>query len=141
FVTDDWRVKSWLTLNLGVRWEYEAPITERRGRLVNLNMAPGFASAMPVIAGTPHESLIRTDKTGFEPRIGLAWRPHAGSSMVVRAGYGVYRDTSVYRAIADQMAQQSPLSKSLSVQNSPVSPLSLADGFHGSPAVTATTFA
>jgi hypothetical protein len=33
------------------------------------------------------------------------------------AGYGIYRDTNVYRAIADQMAQQSPLSNSLSVQN------------------------
>src|SRR5207247_946303 len=47
----------------------------------------------------------------------------------------------VYRAIADQMAQQSPLSKSLSVQNTPSNPLSLADGFRGSSSVTATTFA
>jgi hypothetical protein len=53
----------------------------------------------------------------------------------------MYRDTSVYRAIADQMAQQSPLSKSLSVQNTPANPLNLAIGFNGSPSVTATTFA
>src|SRR5262249_25532310 len=57
------------------------------------------------------------------------------------AAYGLYRDTSVYRAIADQMAQQAPLSKSLSVQNTFSNPLTLADGFHGSPSVTATTFA
>jgi hypothetical protein len=61
--------------------------------------------------------------------------------MIVRAGYGVYRDTNLYRAVADQMAQQSPLSTSLSVQNTPEHPLSLADGFRGSPSVTATTFA
>jgi hypothetical protein len=63
------------------------------------------------------------------------------SSLVIRAGYGMYRDTNVYRAIADQMAQQSPLSKSLSVQNTPSNPLSLANGFVGSPSITATTFA
>jgi hypothetical protein len=71
----------------------------------------------------------------------LAWRPSLLSPLVIRAGYGLYRETSVYRAIADQMAQQAPLSKSLSVQNTPDHPLTLADGFRGSPAVTATTFA
>jgi trimeric autotransporter adhesin len=141
FVTDDWRIKPALTLTLGVRWEYEAPITERYGRLVNLEIAPGFVSATPVIAGTSRVSLIHPDKGGIEPRLGLAWRPRAASSVIVRAAYGVYRDTSVYRAIADQMAQQSPLSKSLSVQNTPSEPLTLADGFRGSPSVTATTFA
>ena len=38
--------------------------------------------------------------------------------MIVRGGYGVYYDTSVYQTIATQMAQQPPLSKSFSVQNS-----------------------
>jgi hypothetical protein len=141
FVTDDWRVKPSLTFNLGVRWEYEAPITERYGRLVNLDIAPGFASATPVIAGNSHTSLVRPDKSGFESRVGLAWRPHAGSSLLIRAGYGVYRDTSVYKPIADQMAQQSPLSKSMSVQNTPSNPLSLADGFHGAASTTTNTFA
>jgi len=61
--------------------------------------------------------------------------------MVVRAGYGVYYDTSVYQTIATQMAQQSPLSKSLKVQNSPATPLTLANGFIGSPNITANTFA
>jgi len=141
YLTDDFRVISSLTLNVGVRWEYEAPITEKYGRLVNMDIAPGFVSALPVIAGTSGNSLIRPDKNGLQPRIGLAWRPRAESSMVVRAGYGIYRDTNVYRAIADQMAQQSPLSNSLSVQNTPSNPLTLANGFIGSPTVTATTFA
>jgi hypothetical protein len=141
YLTDDFRVLSSVTLNVGVRWEYESPITEKYGRLVNLDIAQGFTSATPVIAGTANNSLLRPDKNGFQPRIGLAWRPLEASSLVVRAGYGIYRDTSVYRAIADQMAQQSPLSKSLSVQNTPANPLTLADGFRGSPSVTATTFA
>ncbi len=141
FVTDDFRVTPSLTLTAGVRWEYESPITERFGRLVNLDIAPGFAAATPVVAGASEQSLIRPDRGGIQPRLALAYRPSYTSSMVIRASYGLYRETSVYRAIADQMAQQSPLSKSLSVQNSAENPLTLADGFRGSPGVTATTFA
>ncbi len=44
YVTDDWRVSPILTVNAGVRWEYEAPIDERLGRLANLEVAPGFAA-------------------------------------------------------------------------------------------------
>jgi len=141
FVTDDFRVTPSITLTLGVRWEYESPITERFGRLVSLDIAPGFAAANSVVAGSADESLMRPDRGGIQPRLAFAWRPTLASSMVIRASYGLYRETSVYRAIADQMSQQSPLSKSLSVQYSPDNPLSLADGFRGSPTVTATTFA
>jgi hypothetical protein len=143
YVTDDFRLFSKFTINAGVRWEYESPINELQGRLVNLSVASDFSTATPIIAGSARNSLVQPDKGGFgfEPRIGLAFRPWAAKSMVVRAGYGVYRDTNVYRTIADQMAQQSPLSKSLSVQNTPANPLTLADGFRGSPSVTATTFA
>src|SRR4029079_4722085 len=125
---------------LGVRWEYESPIVEKYGRLVNLDIDKNFASATPRVAN-PTDPLIRTDKTGIEPRLGLAWKPRATSSLIVRAGYGLYRDTSVYRSIADQMSQQPPLSRSLSVENTPQNPLTLADGFKDSPTITAATFA
>ena len=150
FLNDDWRISPELTLNAGVRWEYGAPITELYGRLVNLDIAPDFAAVAPVIANDPTatltgqpypSSLVRPDKRGFEPRVGIAWRPISASSMVVRAGYGIYYDTSVYQTIALQMAQQPPLSKSLSVQNSPADPLTLANGFVASPSITGNTFA
>ena len=44
YFTDDWRVSPVLTVNAGMRWEYEAPIDERFGRLATLEVAPGFAS-------------------------------------------------------------------------------------------------
>ena len=150
YFNDDWRVSPELTINAGVRWEYSAPITEKYGRLVNLDIAPGFTAASPVLASDPTgsltgsqypSSLVRPDKHGIEPRIGIAWRPLAASSMVIRAGYGVYYNTSVYQNIAAQMAQQYPLSKSLSVQNSPADQLSLASGFNPSPIATPNTFA
>jgi hypothetical protein len=150
FVNDDWRVGPGLTLNAGLRWEYGAPITELYGRLVNLDIAPGFAAVAPLVASRPAgmltgqrypNSLVRPDKSGIEPRVGIAWRPISGSSMVIRSGYGVYYDTSVYQTIALQMAQQPPLSKSFSVQNSSADPLTLANGFNASPTITGNTFA
>ena len=137
FVNDDWRIGPALTINVGVRWEYSAPISEIFGRLVNLDIAPGFSAATPVVG----DSLMQPDRHGFEPRLGLAWRPFPASSTVIRAGYGVYYNTSVYQPIALQMAQQVPLSRSLSVSNSAADPLTLASGFNVSPAIIPQTFA
>jgi len=139
YLNDDWRVSAGFSLNAGIRWEYEAPFTERYGRLVNMDIAPGFEAVSPTVANNPTgaltgnrypDSLIHPDKSGIQPRIGFAWRPMAASSLVIRGGYGIYRDTAVYLPIAMQMAQQSPLSKSMSVDNSPETPLTLADGFN-----------
>ena len=63
------------------------------------------------------------------------------SSLVVRGGYGVYYNTSVYQTLATQMAQQPPLSKTLSVQSTLSAPLTLADGFNSPAPSTPNTFA
>jgi trimeric autotransporter adhesin len=144
YIADDWRVRPELTVNAGVRWEYGAPITELYNRLVNLDIAPGFLAAAPVLASNPApypNSLIRPDKKGFEPRVGIAWRPLSGSSLVIRAGYGVYYNTSVYPSIVSQLAQQAPLSKTLNAQNSSTNPFTLANGFNVSPSNIPNTFA
>ncbi len=87
------------------------------------------------------DSLIRPDRRAFQPRVGISWRPLLASSVVIRAGYGVYYDSSIYLPIATRMAQQSPLSKSLSVENSAANPLTLANGFNVAPGTAANTFA
>jgi trimeric autotransporter adhesin len=149
YVQDVWRVSPSLTLNLGVRWEYWTPIHELYGRLVNLDVLGNFQAVEPVVASNPvgsltgqsyPSSLIRPDPHAVEPRASFSWRPFAASSMVVRGGYGVYYNTSVYQNIAIQMAQQYPLSKSLSVANSASNPLSLANGFNEPIGVTPNTF-
>jgi hypothetical protein len=149
FFTDDWRVNSALTVNAGIRWEYGSPITELYGRLVNLDVAPGFSNVAPVVGNDPvgsltgeryPGSLIHPDKRAFEPRVAIAWRPLPASSLLIRAGYGVYYDTSVYQTLATQMSQQFPLSKSLSVQSSPTAQLTLANGFNAQPETTPNTF-
>lgn len=150
YVTDDWRISPGLTVNAGLRWDYGSPISELYNRLVNLDIARGFTAAEPVLASAATgpltgqhypRSLIRPDRSGFEPRIGVAWRPISGSSLVVRLGYGVYYNTSVYQTIALEMAQQAPLSKSLRVQNSIADPLTLANGFNAPAVATPNTFA
>ena len=149
YVVDDWRMSPGFTLNVGVRWEYWSPFTEKYGRLVNLDIAGPFASEAPVVASDPvgsltgnryPESLMQPDRHAFQPRVGFSWRPFPASSMVIRGGYGLYYNTSVYLPIATQMAQQAPLSKSLIVPNSANNPLTLANGFNVSPTVTPDTF-
>jgi hypothetical protein len=150
YVTDDWRVSPTFTANIGVRWEYESPLAERFGRLANLDVSPDFTAVSPVLPGSPvgaitgqhyPDSLMRPDKRGFEPRLGISWRPIAGSSLVVRAGYGVYRNTSVYQSIAMLLAQQPPLSKAFSVETSASNPLTLANGFAAPSGGAFNTFA
>jgi hypothetical protein len=138
YITDDWRIGPSFTLTAGVRWEYEAPLTEQRGRLVNLDIAPGFTAVSPVVASSPNgaltgetyaKSLMNPDKTGIQPRLAIAWRPIPGSSLVVRAAYGAYRNTNVYQSITTLLAQQPPLSTSFSIAGSAANPLTLARGF------------
>jgi trimeric autotransporter adhesin len=82
------------------------------------------------LTGQPYpNSLMRPDRFGIQPRVGLAWRPVPGSSLVVRAGYGVYRNTSVYQPITTLLAQQAPFSKAFAVTNTRATPLTLANGF------------
>ena len=150
YATDDWRILSVLTINAGMRWDYESPIKELRGRLVNLDVTPNFTAAAPVLGSDPvgpltgahyPGSLVRSDWLGYEPRIGISWRPIPASTVVVRAGYGIYHDTSVYLNSAQQLAQQAPLSTSLNVANSAACPLTLANGFTPCSSVSSDTYA
>ena len=150
YINDDWRVGPSLTVTAGARWEYEGPFSEQYGRLVNLDIAPNFAAVSPVVASDPRgtltgttypSSLMRADRLGIQPRIAIAWRPVAGSSLVVRAGYGIYRNSNIYQSITTLLAQQPPLSTSFSVANTPTTPLTLANGFIPPNTTTANTFA
>jgi hypothetical protein len=124
FVNDDFRIGAGITMSIGLRWEYEAPFTEKAGRLVNLDAAPDFSAVRPVVA-----SLIRPDTRGFQPRVAMSWRPMLGSSLVLKAGYGLYRNLGVYQPLALMLAQQPPFTRTVSVQNGPQTPLTLGNPF------------
>ena len=149
YATDDWRVMPMLTINAGARYEYGAPMTELKNRLVNLDVASGFTQAAPVLASDPMGPV-----TGVRIRVRSCVRidqglSRASASRGVRflhrrswsaAGYGIYHDTSVYLSPMLQLAQQAPLSKSLKQQNSAACPLTLADGFKQCGTTTPDTF-
>ena len=94
YANDDFRVNPELSINAGIRWEYGAPVTETQGRLVNLDIAPGYTNEAPVLGSNPvgpltgqsyPAALLRADKSGISPRLAIAWRPISGSSLLVNA--------------------------------------------------------
>ncbi len=112
FFQDDWKVSQRLTLNLGLRYEFETPLTERYNRSVSgfdanyvqpiqaaaqakytspitevgvLNVRGGLL--YPGVNGAP-DSLYETPKHNFMPRVGFAYK--IGEKTVLRAGYGVF---------------------------------------------------
>jgi Carboxypeptidase regulatory-like domain/TonB-dependent Receptor Plug Domain len=102
FVQDDWRVTKDLTLNLGVAWALVTPITEAKNRQANFDFASGkFLVAgsadfgvCPICVRSDAAAGVQMDKTAFEPRIGLAWKPFGSQKTAVRAGYAVFHDSS-----------------------------------------------
>jgi hypothetical protein len=81
-------VRSNLTLNLGMRWEYTSPVVEVKDRQSNFDLRTG----KQLFAGRDGNSraLYEPYYAGFEPRIGFAWTPEMfNNKLVVRAGYGI----------------------------------------------------
>jgi hypothetical protein len=118
FINDDWRVKSNLTLNLGLRWEHDFPETERYNRSVNgfdpnatnpISAAAAAAYAASPIPQVPagqfkalggltfpgagQPGIYNTNSKIFSPRFGFAWTPKAlGNKTVLRGGFGILVD-------------------------------------------------
>lgn len=132
FLQDDWRMSSHLTFNLGFRYEYFQPITEKYGHLSNLAVGPEFSSVDVVTglapAGLP-ASLIRGDANNWAPRLGLAYRPWNRRRIVLRAGYGIFYDGSIYQRLVPNLTNQPPFAQASTLVTSPERVLTLAQGF------------
>ncbi|HKM89028.1 MAG TPA: TonB-dependent receptor [Candidatus Acidoferrales bacterium] len=99
FVQDEWRVRSNLTLTLGVRFEYSEPKTDTEGR--TFSIIPGLQSTrfpnaplglvFPGDKGAPSGANF-PDKTNFAPRIGFAWDPWKDGKTSIRGGFGIFYD-------------------------------------------------
>ncbi len=106
FVQDDWRAATWLTLNLGLRYEYQSPLTEATGRLANFIPKTGTV-AVSGDAGYP-ETLVERDLNNIGPRLGFAARPFGDAKTVVRGGAGLYYSLETFNPIRQQLAVTFP---------------------------------
>ncbi|HTX36425.1 MAG TPA: TonB-dependent receptor [Bryobacteraceae bacterium] len=98
FVNDNYKLRSNLNVTLGLRWDYEGPLTEKYGKLTGFNpSAYSYNLSTDTITNSGFEvangsgdSLLTQHQYGFAPRIGIAWSPRP--KWTVRAGVGLYYD-------------------------------------------------
>jgi hypothetical protein len=83
YAQDDVRLQKNLTVNLGVRYEMVTVPTESQNRISNLR---NLTDAVPHVGSPFFENPTLRN---FEPRLGLAWNPHGGKTLV-RGGFGMF---------------------------------------------------
>ena len=103
FFQDNFRLHPRLTLNLGLRYEYNRPPVDVNNALSRPSFAPGASACTPqpdclyTVAGTNGlpRATFNPDRNNFAPRVGLAWRPPGLGQTVIRTGYGVFYDIAI----------------------------------------------
>ena len=131
YVQDDWRVSSRLTLNLGIRYEYQSPY---RGRLANFDLGTGRQllagkseyyipgqglfeySGSPLLSNPP----VQSDKNNFAPRFGLAYR--LGANTTIRSGFGIFYAYTGGGAAVNNMLSTPPFFVFANLVSSPTTP-------------------
>jgi outer membrane receptor protein involved in Fe transport len=85
YAADDYKWTDNITLNLGLRWGYTSPLVEKDDRQANFDLT----NAQQLLAGRDGNSraLYEPYYKGWEPRLGIAYRP--GDRWVIRGGYGI----------------------------------------------------
>ena len=100
FIQDDWKIMPKLTFNLGIRYEYESPLTIATNIYSRIDTNTGQLIAAG-INGVSKSLNISTPKADFSPRIGLAYS--VNDKTVVRAAFGTFYGT-IFQNLGGQLA-------------------------------------
>ena len=105
YVQDDWRIHPRLTLNLGLRWEYDSDLT---GNSSEHDPCPSL-TVTPTKPCTWMANIIdlkkTPDKKDFAPRVGFVYDPFGKGKTLLRGGYGIYYDRIILEAGAEELVQ------------------------------------
>jgi len=99
YVEDDWRATPNLTVNLGLAWAMQTPITEAENRQANFDYnskctpQPTCNLLIPGV-NTDARVGVQMNWSALEPRIGLSWKVLGSQATVLRAGYAIFHDSS-----------------------------------------------
>jgi hypothetical protein len=123
YIQDDYHVLPSLTLNLGLRYDYNGPQFDPYNQLSIPNLSPASATCTPkpncqfIVAGTNglSRSTYNSYYKNFEPRVGLAWRPFKTDKFVIRSAGGIYTDTVTVLGLS--VGLQPPFRSNNLVQN------------------------
>ena len=127
FVQDDVKLNGRLTLNLGLRWEYNGVPSEIHDRLSVFD----FANRQLVQVGTNGiDRPYNRQFTNFGPRVGFAWDPLGTRKTVVRGGVGFYYDQPVTNLVGG-LGSNPPFSQSVNITQN----INLAAPFDSPPGV------
>ncbi|HKC54991.1 MAG TPA: carboxypeptidase regulatory-like domain-containing protein [Vicinamibacterales bacterium] len=88
YVEDEWKPRSGVTLNLGLRYEYQDKVFNQGRDLNDKAIFP--TTGTPTSLAPLVDFSKRGDKNNFSPRVGLAWDLRNDGKTVARAGYGLY---------------------------------------------------
>lgn len=122
FVQDTVRVRSRLTITLGLRHEFTIGWNEAHGRAANHTFADGIISSEPRVGG----SLFTKNNAKFllQPRVAVAWSPF-NAKTVIREGFGIYND--LHDALGYRADQNAPFNPTyttpLTVAQLPIDPV------------------
>jgi hypothetical protein len=96
YAQDDWRITHNLTLNLGLRWDYDTDATGTSsdyGPCPNLTEQPTSPCVWLANVIDLHH---HPDKKNFGPRVGFAYDPFGKGKTVIRGGFGIYYDRIIF---------------------------------------------
>jgi hypothetical protein len=102
FFQDDWKVTRRLTLNLGLRWDFQQQAVESNNGVTNFDLncrLPNGLSGCTIYAGVDGQprAFRDNDWNDFGPRFGFAFDVFGNSRTVLRGGYGIYYPSQMWR--------------------------------------------